>query len=325
MDWFEELAGFEEADYASTHARLRFDGGQLVNERTGQRRSTGRLELPSLAELRAQAAELPLAGPTVRDSIIGDAGELHRDPEFAGALFQVASQFNVLEMAAPHVTPEMGVTGYEHDLTQGPACAIAAGAATIFRNYGVPMLDAEGHPVRGQTAQRQIDTTTELRARLAALLSAAPEELWTLRNGYTVFNPARLPAIAELLTDLDDDILDELRATLQIGLHQDVEVTLSGPGHTVSQAFCAALPLGGYAFRSPHWAPIARLVLEATYEATLLAGWLNAARARSGTVLLTRVGGGVFSNQPEWIDDAIARALQTVDDAGLRVLDVQRW
>jgi hypothetical protein len=49
---------------------------------------------------------------------------MHRLPENAGALFQVASQFNLLEMVSPSVTPEDGVTRYQDDHTQGPACAI---------------------------------------------------------------------------------------------------------------------------------------------------------------------------------------------------------
>jgi hypothetical protein len=64
---------------------------------------------------------------------------MHQSPKNAGALFQVASQFNLLEMVLPRVTPEHGVTRYAHDHTQGPACAIAAGAATIYRNYFVPV------------------------------------------------------------------------------------------------------------------------------------------------------------------------------------------
>lgn len=47
----------------------------------------------------------------------------------------------------PGVTPEEGVTRYMHDLTQGPACAIAAGATSIWRNFFVP-VDGE----TGQTA-----------------------------------------------------------------------------------------------------------------------------------------------------------------------------
>jgi len=39
----------------------------------------------------------------------------------APAPFQVASQFNLLEMTGPSVTPEHGVARYAHDPTQGPA------------------------------------------------------------------------------------------------------------------------------------------------------------------------------------------------------------
>ncbi len=50
-------------------------------------------------------------------------------------MFQVASQFNLLEMISPNVTPDDGIGIYENDPTQGPACAIACGAGTIYRNY----------------------------------------------------------------------------------------------------------------------------------------------------------------------------------------------
>jgi hypothetical protein len=57
--------------------------------------------------------------------VTGDVWRMHLLPENAGALFQLASQFNLLEMTGPEVTPENGVvTIYQHDHTQGPACAI---------------------------------------------------------------------------------------------------------------------------------------------------------------------------------------------------------
>jgi hypothetical protein len=62
--------------------------------------------------------------------VTGDVRQMHQSPENAGALFQVASQFNLLEMTSHDVTPERGVIRYQHDRTQRPACAIAAGAAT---------------------------------------------------------------------------------------------------------------------------------------------------------------------------------------------------
>jgi hypothetical protein len=42
-----------------------------------------------------------------------------------GALFQVASQFNALEMTGPSVTPEDGVTPYQGDHTQGMPTSIS--------------------------------------------------------------------------------------------------------------------------------------------------------------------------------------------------------
>jgi hypothetical protein len=36
-------------------------------------------------------------------------------------------------MVSPRVTPEDGVGIYDLDRTQGPACAVAAGAGTIYR------------------------------------------------------------------------------------------------------------------------------------------------------------------------------------------------
>ena len=82
--------------------------------------------------------------------VIGDAQQLH--VENPGSVFQVASQFNLLEMSGPNDTPEIGIGGYEDDYTQGPACAIACGAGTIYRNYLVPVGDQIG-----QTTDCQID------------------------------------------------------------------------------------------------------------------------------------------------------------------------
>src|SRR5258705_8800093 len=98
---------------------------------------------------------------------------MHQVPENAGALFQVASQFNLLEMVSPTVSPEQGVTRYQHDHTQGPACAIAAGAATIYRNY-FAFVDG-GH---GQTAKRQFNGLADLGEALGAALNKPVEELW---------------------------------------------------------------------------------------------------------------------------------------------------
>eukprot|EP01045_Picozoa_sp_COSAG04_P042458 COSAG04_NODE_13423_length_606_cov_210.532544_1_plen_48_part_10 len=48
-------------------------------------------------------------------------------------MFQVASQFNCLEMVSPGDQPEAGITRYALDHTQGPVCAMACPAGTVYR------------------------------------------------------------------------------------------------------------------------------------------------------------------------------------------------
>src|SRR5687768_5099562 len=110
----------------------------MLRSRVNQRAySIGQLKTPSLRELRQEAAGVVdgLRGTLKVSNISGDVRRMHGHPAHRNALFQVASQFNLLEMPGPDVCPEDGVTRYAFDLTQGPACAIAAGAATVYRNY----------------------------------------------------------------------------------------------------------------------------------------------------------------------------------------------
>ena len=317
LDWFERITGFEEEDYASTQARLQVDGDALVNEATGRRHAMGRLEVVSLAELRQRAAVQPHGPAAVPGVVRGDIRALHLPPQQQGALIQVASQFNLLEMVGPGISPEDGVTRYAWDRTQGPACAMAAGAGTIYRNYLVPLAGG-----RGQTAQPQIDTLADL----GAALGHGQEPLWTWRNGYALCSAEALARVGRQLARAGAAELDELRGLLRIGLHSDVEVTAAeqGPGALVSQAYCSAMPVA-YGRPPQHaWEPLARLVLEAAYEATLLAGVLNARRGASRRVLLTRLGGGAFGNNPAWIDAAIERALACIAGQDIEVLRVTR-
>src|SRR4051812_40271092 len=111
MDWFERITGFQEGPYAQTQAALSVVDGRLHCRGSGYSYGVGALSLPSLAELRTAAASLARLGRPRLSIIQCDVRALHRAPENRGALFQVASQFNMLEMIGPHVTPEDGVTG----------------------------------------------------------------------------------------------------------------------------------------------------------------------------------------------------------------------
>lgn len=112
------------------------------------------VSLQTLRESAISGGNLP--GLVKISVVTGDVRRMHLFPENAGALFQVASQFNLLEMVSPDVTPEHGVTRYQNDRTQGPACAIAAGAATIYRNYFVPIGGSQGQGCRAERSTRRV-------------------------------------------------------------------------------------------------------------------------------------------------------------------------
>ena len=180
MDWFERLTGFRETEYATTKSRLAVIGDRLHTSANRRSYGLGTFELTSLRTLRERMQQGDGINGKLRVvALNGDVRSLHRSHEFNGALFQVASQFNMLEMVSPSVTPEMGVTRYEHDSTQGPGCATAAGAATIYRNYFVPVGDGYG-----QTSERQLDGLAAVGHALRAALGMPVNALWSMRNGY---------------------------------------------------------------------------------------------------------------------------------------------
>ncbi len=298
--WFEELVGFEERSGKEVREHLSIEGDVLVSAKNGRRMRFGTLELASLADLRDCTATLGSDSPTLTlRQVVGEAGSLHVDPDNAGALFQAASQFNLLEMVSPDVTPEAGITGYEHDRTQGPACAIACGAGTIWRNY---FVEVNGQV--SQTADNQIDCLADL----AIHLFPTSDPPWTMTNGYAMFNQPGLDRLNERLAALSPSELDDARGHLRIGLHHNVEVTIAPTGHTVTQAYCSAIPVAYNMLTRTDLEPFARLVLEAAYEATLHAAALNAEGTENPTVYLTMLGGGDFGNDETWIIDAIERA-----------------
>lgn len=317
QDWFETLTGFREVSYENTRSQFVVADDRLVSRANGRSWGIGQFEMASLSDLRALASQCELHRGALRVSLVqDDVRQLHANPEYAGALFQVASQFNALEMTGPNVTPEDGVTRYAYDHTQGPACALAAAAATIYRNYFVPIgADA------GQTAARQLDGLASVGQALSAALLRPVSDFWTMRNGYALCSGSGLRAISDWLATAKTEEIDALRGRLSIGLHRNIEVTLptAQPGLRVSQAFCSALPVAYSNVPAREWRAFATLILESAYEATLLAAALEAAGGGSNIVMLTLLGGGAFGNEVDWIYAAIRRAIEGVQGIGLDI------
>ncbi|QDT07276.1 hypothetical protein K227x_57030 [Rubripirellula lacrimiformis] len=315
MTWFQRLTGIDEQSPNQVRDQLSVAADCIVCP-DGKRLAFGRLETPTLADLRQSIAKLQVdpQRSTIRE-VVGDARAIHADPANAGAFFQVASQFNLLEMTGPAVTPERGVGIYEHDPTQGPACAIACGAGTIYRNY---FADVDGQI--GQTADKQIDCSADLGRRLGNV----DQRLWTVQNGYLFPSDDGLAEITKAIRSADETEREELMGHLRIGLQLGAEVTLdeaqvNGVGHRVSQAYCSALPVAYGSQPTQQWAPFAKLILGAAYEATLAAAVIDGNPSGNRVVYLTMIGGGVFGNSDEWIAGAIDLAFRKHAHHGLDI------
>jgi hypothetical protein len=311
MMWFETLTGFPEESPQQVRANITVDGNVLKSHVNGKVLICGELETPSLAELRERvhASGHKVGKITVRE-VVANVQHLHTNVSNAGSLFQVASQFNLLEMVSPSVTPEHGVGIYENDRTQGPACAVAAGAGTIYRNY---FASVNGQT--GQSAGNQIDCLADL----GAALGNSGSRLWEMRNGYALASHSGLVEISHQLRTSSESELDGLRQLLRIGIQWNTQVTLNDSKHVVSQAYCSALPVAYSHHASNLWEEFARLVLEASYEATICTAILNSIRNGNNRLFLTLLGGAAFGNETAWIVRAIQRALNIYKHADLDV------
>jgi len=325
--WFQKLFGFREGAYDETQKKL-----QLNEDRTALRGPNGidyqigRFRTPSLAELEALLEEQggmgALPGRLVVKNIVGEISAVIGDAANGKSTIQVASQFNCLEFPSPSALPEDGVTGYVGDRTQGPACSIACGPATVYRNYF-----AEVGGEIGQRSHRQINNLADI----CALLDNGdrpPGRYFDVENGYTMSDDARLGALNARLPEED---LEALKRALRVGVHDDVQVSsrnwgteqLADQGRLVSQVFGSACSVSYSRGSKKSWEPFAKLVLEASYEATLYAGLLTALRHGgedgSRRVFLTALGGGVFGNSVLWIEHAMRKAFEKFQNTGLEV------
>lgn len=310
--WFEKLMGFQEENPNQVRENIQIKGNKLESLINGTTIQFGDLETPSLDDLQNRcfnAIEDTTSGLSVTE-LVGNIQSFHKDVENTDALFQAASQFNLLEMVGPHITPEKGVGIYERDYTQGPACAIACGAGTIYRNYFVHVNEQIG-----QSANNQIDCLSEI----GQVLNNEELLLWDMTNGYALPSKLGLEAVSDQIKSLEPDAYEELKGKLKIGIQWNTEVTISETRHLVSQAYCSALPVAYSYLESSLWEPFAQLVLEATYEATLYAALINFKQTGCNKVFLTLVGGGAFGNKSRWIKKAVLQALMKFKNTPLDV------
>jgi len=307
--WFKKAFGFRESSFESTKKLFNFDDGTLqINGQDNKCFHVGPFDLLSLEELRARLASnegsdslLENSRPLTFHNIRATTCDLHLAPENAGAVFQVASLFNCLELDAPDSSPTDSITDMGCQSTQGSACASACPAATVFR-----ALFANGDGP-------QIDCLSEV----AQIVNNRRQKYWTMRNGFCM--PSK--DFKKINARFQEDIgyAEDIRKKLKVGIHWDTEVF--GGDHRVAQVLCSAAPVSlGKCVKTDDWETFARTLLEAQFEATLTAAaCLARDRGERVKVYLTPVGGGLLGNRVKWIAAALDRALTLLEAAPLDV------
>lgn len=297
--WFKKLFGFEEKDKYTVldNIKITKDQNILISKANNRIFPIGRFGIYNCKSLRNSyiTRKTMIEGtPNIEHYVIHDILELHH--QYPNSVFQVASQLNCLEFSSPNMNPENGITDYEFDYTQGPGCALACAAATLYRNIC--------------SYEKQINNLYELEKLLP--------NYWTIKNGYVFSDKTKIQNLNEILLKNPWNTIygkNKLTNSINIGIHKDVGVTFSNrftpieDDIRVTQCYCSAISCGYSNISNSLWEPLARIVLEANYEATIWTAALNSLNGGSKNVFLTFLGGGAFKNNKEWIADAIGRSI----------------
>lgn len=309
--WFEKLLGFKENNPEQVRDNIKIVDNKLISKINNSEFIFGKLETPSLEELRSQSNIIEKYRSQIKVSeVVGNIQTFHKDVSNNNSVIQVASQFNLLEMVSPNRTPEDGVGIYEYDATQGPACAIACGAGTIYRNY---FANVNGQI--GQTSTKQIDCLNEIGLEL----ENDKYNHWEMKNGYALASREGLKNINKQIRTISENNYEYLKGKLRIGVQWDSEVTISRNRNLISQIYCSALPVAYSHIEKELWSDFAKVVLEATYEATLYVALRNYERTKNNKVFLTLIGGGAFGNEKEWIFNAIEKSINKFSNTPLDI------
>ena len=303
------------------------------------------LPLPALKEKTQKLGAYNNSSKLTYQYIPGDISDIiHRITENDIVVVQAASQFNLLEMRAPEITPAKGITGYIQDNTQGPRVALSSPAGTLFRNYAVWNGTSQ--------INTQINTLIDVMKDLGLTLSgngdgSAPAEIgqYSYVNGYLYINPFSIQDAIKLPT-FQKTMDDKLRVGIQWNTP-----SIHNPNIKLCQVYSSGLPLGRYLRLIgrgcmidgidgvtddmnidkfikvmineyyPLIKPFAIALFASTFKCTLQAGVIHALRhgKESCTVYLTAVGGGVFGNPHEWIKEGLLIALEEFKNFPLNV------
>ena len=307
-NWFKNIFGYDEKD-VRTYMHMTTNNNIIIFSIGGKKLQAGEFVLEKYNSLVYGISQSQSQAQNLTFKIIPNSVTelIWKDTE--KSVFQVASQFNCLEMKDQYTTPEQGITMYHSDNTQGPKCAIMCGAGTYYRNYLYN---------RGQTKDKQINTIEESITSIGFrssgnVLIKDNNTQFKYENGYLLGDIKSHEEVGNILKK--DTNLKNFRSNFNIGVHYDTQVW--DTNRVVHQIFASALPLSYSGIGIDDVKPGSGLEkfvqeeLNLVYESTILAAEKCRKRDNSQRkkVYLTLVGGGAFKNPRKNIILAIQNAL----------------
>lgn len=314
-DWFFHHVGFKET-VESVYKNLKLTQSDGFDEITslinGKKYRCGKFSLRTVDSFNPQSRNNGkfhiIRGNGAKSSKFEliDVLKMQNLPEFKGATFQAASNFNCLELASHLASPANGVNSYATDLTQGPAISIASFGALMYRNYFVQHDGAIGQ------------TKKDLN-----LLDSTPIKV--VRGKAMIMEEEEFKRLEKF--DFENE------KNYKIGVHENVQITTnrvngftytdSEPGQFVHQVFCSSFALGDYVKKDERIIPILKNLLKTEYKATILAAHENSLKypgfLGSNKCVLTALGMGFFCNPPPIVCEAIKSTKEVIKRSGLDV------
>lgn len=314
-DWFKHYAGFEEyvKGVYENMVLTENDGFcQIQSKINGKTFNCGKFTIRTIDSFNLEPignGKLHIIcgkGRYSKRMDLVDVLQMQNNPDFNGATFLAASNFNCLEFPSAKSRASHGIRFYAVDVTQGPTLSIASFGAILYRNYFLPY---------GKT-QENVDDEINL-------LDSTPI--------FVNHGKACLSTDEEMKLVENFDFSNE--NLYKIGVHKNVEVTTNRlqqfnyidakPDQYVHQVFAASFALGSYVARNERNLEILSEILFYEYKLTILAAWENSLkypdRAGSKKCVLTTLGMGVFNNPPEIVGNAISKCKDLILESGLDV------
>lgn len=328
--WFENIFGFKE-DPVSIYKYFNItnkNGIQILNQiETNKQFIAGSFTTQTLQNLQQKSKywiqqhssnnnnTLKKTQINVIHKNVYDILEYHSNPEDENihVTFQCASQFNCLEFPSEKYIPELGITNYVYDSTQGPACAVACPAGTLFRNYFINI----GNQI-GQNKTIQINNL-DVAENILHPYDDSP--FWNVKNGYVFSTTDKLNKLNTILNN--ETISKQVLKSIKVGIQSNTQVLMKNKNEPlinikpklVTQIYCSAISCSYSHINVSYWELFACIILNSIYEATLWSALLYApicqiANSNHYKVYLTFIGGGAFGNKMSWIINNMAKSIK---------------